>query len=291
METVRQVLRVCPEEIVRAITELPLKEACLIEEIRLRNGQFPSYLRNEREKRLLNIRTNSTALQEVIDLASGHSVYAVQQMLKNGFITIRGGHRVGVCGYGVYKSGELFSLRDVSSVNIRIARELRGIADSAVNFLWTHPRSTLILAPPGRGKTTLLRDLIRQLSDRFFWRISVADERMEIAACVDATPQLALGASTDVLSGVRKAQAIEMLLRTMNPQWIALDEITAEEDVEAICRASYCGVRFLATAHASSVSEMHERPIYRKLIASRVFSNVILIDSLRNLQMEVLSND
>lgn len=291
MERVRQVLEICPQEIVRAVTVLPTKEASQIEEIRIRCGQFPSYLRNEQERRLLNIRSSAALVQDVIDRASGHSLYAVQEMLKNGFITICGGHRLGICGRGVYKEGALFSLRDISSVNIRVAREIRGVADKAANFLWTHPRSTLILAPPGRGKTTLLRDLIRQLSERFYWRISVADERMEIAACLGAVPQLALGSCTDILSAVKKAQAIEMLLRSMNPQWIALDEITAQEDVESICRASYCGVRFLATAHAACVAELYDRPIYRKLVNSKVFSNVILIDAVRNLHMEVLSND
>ena len=291
MERVRQVLEVCPEEIVRAVMALPQWEAVSIEEIRLRNGVHPSYLRNDRETPLCSMHINVAHLQVVIDRASGSSVHSVQDMLKNGFVTISGGHRIGICGRGVYKDGELFSLRDISSLNLRVAREIRGIANSAVNFLWTHPRSTLILAPPGRGKTTLLRDWIRQLSDRFRWRICVVDERMEIAACIGARTQLLTGSFCDILSGVQKAQAIEMLLRSMNPQWIAVDEITAEKDVEAICQASYCGVRFLATAHASSVEELHERPIYQKMINGKVFSNLILIDSGRNLQMGVLSND
>ena len=291
MNELRQVLQVCPQVIVRAVSYIPQREAAGIEEIRLRNGQFPSYLRNDKEKALSHERINGKDLQEVIDRASENSAYAVQDMLKNGFLTLRGGHRIGLCGRGVYRQGEIQSLRDVSSVNIRIARQIWGVADQAVNFIWTHPRSTLILAPPGRGKTTLLRDLIRQLSERFTWRICVVDERLEIGACVGGVPQLSLGTSTDILSGIFKAEAINMLLRSMNPQWIALDEITAAQDIEAICQASYCGVRFLATAHAASIQELRERPIYRQLLVAKVFQNIITINPARTLQMEVISND
>lgn len=290
MDEIRQAMQVCPKAIREAISGLPFQEAHLIEEIRLRSGQFPTYL-TRCEKTLCTQTVQSNDLQEVIDRASANSAYAVQDMLRNGFLTVRGGHRIGICGTGVYKDDRVFSLRDISSVNIRVARQIRGVADAAVNYLWTHPRSTLILAPPGRGKTTLLRDLIRQLSDRFAWRISVVDERMEIAACITGVAQHTLGSHTDILSAVAKAQAIEMLLRSMSPQWIALDEITAENDIEAICKASYCGVKFLATAHAASVQELRQRPLYRKLLQTRVFENVICIDPNRQLQMEGLTND
>ena len=290
MDEIRQAMAVCPMVIQEAISKLPMSEANTIEEIRLRNGQPPTYL-TKRELLLSNRRVNSSDLQEVIDRASANSAYAVQDMLRNGFLTIRGGHRIGICGKGVCKDEGVFTLREISSVNIRIARQIRGVADSAVNFLWTHPRSTLILAPPGRGKTTLLRDLIRQLSDRFMWRICVADERMEIASCINGTAQHCLGAHTDILSGIGKADAIEMLLRAMNPQWIALDEITAAKDIDSICTASYCGVKFLATAHASCLRELYQRPLYQQLLATKVFDNVIVIDAQRHLQMGELRDD
>ncbi len=291
MDEVKQALAVCPQSIARALMQLPDAQIAKLEEIRLRNGSSPSYLVNDREKTLCSNQMTSAVLQEVLDLAGNHSVYAVQDMLKSGYLTINGGHRIGICGRGVYKDGEFYTLRDISSVNIRIARQIKGAADDAIGFLWTHPRSTLIIGPPGRGKTTLLRDLIRQLSDRFLWRICVVDERMELGACVGGVAQFSLGGCTDILSGTKKAEAIEMLLRSMNPQWIALDEITAQQDIEAICRASYCGVRFLATAHTSSVKELHNRPLYRHLLEMKVFENVIVIDTLRKLHMEVLTND
>lgn len=179
-------------------------------------------------------------------------------------------------------------LRDISSMNLRIAGQHLGCADAAADFLWTHPRSCLVIGAPGSGKTTLLRDLIRQISDRFLWRVSVVDERMELACCVGGKAQFQVGAHTDILSGVGKQRGIEMLLRTMNPQWIALDEITAEADVEEMVRASYCGVRFLATAHAVSRDELQRRPVYRTLLQTQLFETLITILPHRQIRTEVM---
>lgn len=290
MNELTTAIQVCPRQLQTAIHKLPVQILGKIEEIRLRNGQTPTYV-SDTERPLSEQRVKSSDLQEVIDRASSNSAYAVQEMLKHGFLTIPGGHRIGICGTGVYKDGRIFSLRDVSSINLRVARQIRGVADRAVNYLWTHPHSTLIIAPPGRGKTTLLRDLLRQLSDRFVWRIGLVDERLEVASQVGGTAQLCVGTYTDVLSGIAKCDAIEMLLRSMNPQWIALDEITAPKDIETIFRASYCGVKFIATAHAATAQELYQRPLYRELMQTKVFRNVIVIDPKRNLQMEGLADD
>ena len=132
----------------------------------------------------------------------------------------------------------------------------------------------------------LLRDLIRQLSDRFGWRICVVDERLELAACASGVPQFRLGAHTDVLSGAPKAAGIELLLRTMNPEWIAVDEITAEADIAAIRRASYCGVRFLATAHAADRRELESRPLYRALLQDGFFRMAAFLLPDRSVRIE-----
>lgn len=283
-DEVRQALNVCPKEVVQAVEAYPKHGA--LEELRFRSGGVLQLYAGGKEQAAPQVRITGELLQEILSAATEQSLYAVQNTLRQGFLTIPGGHRLGLCGAGVIKDGAVSSLRELSSMNLRIARQIAGCGDKAADWLWTHPRSTLLIGPPARGKTTLLRDLICQISDRFCWRVCVVDERFELACCVDGRPQFRVGAHTDVLSGISKACGIEMLLRTMNPQWIALDEITAHEDVEAVVRASYCGVRFLATAHASSREELCRRPVYRALLEAQAFDNLITILPNRDLQME-----
>ena len=283
----RQALDFVPADLRAAVLELD--EAVDIDELRLRRGRRASCLLRGREQ-TLGLLTTEAMLRQTLERAMGQSRYAAQEMLRRGFLTLPGGHRLGVCGTGVFHGAELYSLREVSSLNLRIARQIRGIAEGAAEYLWTHPQSALLIGPPGSGKTTLLRDLIRLLSERFRFRIGVADERMELAACVDGRPQFDLGRTTDILSGIAKEQAIEMLLRSMNPQWIAVDEITAAQDVEAMLRASYCGVRFLATAHACTASDLHSRPVYRSLLEAEIFETLFVLDAQRNIRMEGIRN-
>ena len=266
-----------------------------VEEIRLRAGSAAAYLLEGRE--IILSRGNAAVvcqpgdLAQVIRRASDHAIYAVRDQLAGGFLTLAGGHRIGVCGRVVMENGAVRGITEFQSLNLRIAREIPGAADGATNLLWSNPASTLILGPPGRGKTTVLRDLIRQLSDRFRYRISVVDERGEIAACVAGSPQLRVGKRTDVLSMCPKQLGIELVLRSMGPGWIALDEITSAADAEAVIRASYSGVRFLATAHAWSREDLHRRPLYRALMEARVFENLVVIEADRGLTCERITGE
>ena len=283
-EEVRQALQICPQELRRQVMEFPLPKP--LEEVRLRLGRPVQLYTEDGETVLPKQRVTRELLQQVLSLATEHSIYAAQATMCQGYLTVTGGHRLGLCGLGVQKEGQITALRELSSMNLRIARQIIGCGEQAADWLWIRPRSTLLIGPPARGKTTLLRDLIRLLSDRFGWRICVVDERRELGCCVNGLPQFDLGAHTDILTGIGKAQGIEMLLRTMNPQWIALDEITATADIEAIVRASYCGVSFLATAHAAAMAELRSRPIYRQLLEAQVFENIITILPDRSLRME-----
>lgn len=259
-----------------------------VEELRLRAGVPVSWVTRGRELWLDEALppAEPALLEELIRRASGHAVYAVEEQLRRGYLTLPGGCRLGLSGTVSVTAGSVKTIREIQALNLRFARERPGCADAASSFLWSNPGSMLILGPPGAGKTTVLRDLVRQLSDRFSRRVGLVDERGELAACRDGLPQLNVGRRTDVLTACPKAAGIELLLRAMSPEWIAVDEITAARDAEALAEAACCGVRFLATVHASDCEELRRRPSTRKLLAAGIFENLAVIDENRKLRCE-----
>jgi len=229
---------------------LPEQDRQLAEEIRIRRGRSVSVIL--RGSRTAELPSCALTVDDALARASNYSLHTAQESLRSGFITAKGGHRVGVCGQAIVRDGQVQGWKDVSSVNIRLCRQIKGVAERfAPRFKPASPeqlQSTLIISPPGGGKTTFLRDFIRLTSDAGI-RIGVADERGEIAAMTNGVPQLDVGANTDVIEGVSKADAVLFLLRTMNPQVIATDEITAPADFAALQSAANCGVALFATTH------------------------------------------
>lgn len=285
----RQVCSVLPPQLAAMVSQLPPEQEEQLEELRLRCGSEITMVCGGREQPLSLTRPmlcTRDLLEHLVNLASSYSTYAVEECLRQGYLSLEGGHRLGLCGTAVVQDGRIATIKDISSVNLRVAGQHLGCATSLLDALGPNPGNVLLVGPPGSGKTTLLRDLVRQLSDRLDQRVGVVDSRGEIAASVRGQPQMQVGRRTDVLTGVPKDQGLELLVRTMSPHWVAVDEITAKADIRAMVRAGYCGVRLLATAHAFGREDWQRRALYEKLRKRKIFTNLVFLDGKRRWTLE-----
>lgn len=241
-----------------------------LQELRLRIGMAPELVLRSNRIQLHGV-ANRETLQYVVNAACRYSPWTATTAA-SGYITAQGGHRVGLCGEVILRDGCVADIKNISSVCIRVARDFPGISKNI-----PLQGSLLIIGRPGCGKTTLLRDIIRNRSENRQGSVGVVDERGELFPTVQGKSCFPPGCKTDILSGSPKGQGIELLLRTMNPTTIAVDEITAKEDCAGILHALWCGVDLIATAHAGNVSDFLKRPVYKPIIESRVFSTVLVM--------------
>ena len=245
------------------------------EEIRLRCGQLPTLLCGDSEQVFSEHICREDDLMLVLEKASGASFHAAKDMLREGYLCAEG-VRIGVCGslLGPEQGG----FRRVSSLALRVPRECRGIARELLPALRENRHGgTLLLSPPGGGKTTLLRECIRCLSNGGL-RVAVVDERRELSGADGGSEGFDLGCRTDLLTGCEKAAGAMLLLRSMNPQLIAMDEISSAPDLEAVRQIAGCGVGLLATAHGDSAAQMRLRPLYRELFDLGFFTLTVRIE-------------
>lgn len=282
-----------------------LKNVSDLEEIRIRIGQPLFFCTQKKELVLVKnegirdsweafgnmeaYRITEADIMEMQNYISNYSLYAWQEELKNGFMTIQGGHRIGLCGSTKNNNGKIIGISYLTFFNIRVAHERIGCATEVLKYIKRADGgiyNTLLVSKPGAGKTTLLRDCIRSLSygEKGFKgkKIGIVDERSEIAACYHGIPQNDLGIRTDVLDGCNKPEGMRMLLRTMSPEIIGVDELGTAEDFKAVEEAAYSGCNVIGTIHAGTVEELQEKPALQVWCQKGVFERFILIKKEEN---------
>lgn len=289
------ILRILPVDL-RNILAAGVKDFNSVQEIRMRTGR-PLIIYYDKCEYFLGMNgrltrnkehifiVNTAHIRETTNYISNYSRYAFEEELRQGYITVQGGHRIGVAGKILLENDRIKNMSNISFINIRVAHEVRDCSSMIMPYVRNGDDiyNTLIISPPGRGKTTLLRDMIRVLSDgdnvnRGF-TIGVADERSELGACYKGKPQNDLGCRTDVLDGCPKADGMMMLVRSMSPDIIAVDEIGSKEDTRAIDYVMNCGIKVIATVHGMDMDEIRNKPVLGKLVREKSFKRYILLAS------------
>ena len=263
-------------------------EETKIQEIRMRTGQPVIVIHNGMETVLAEKDTDSVVSQKDIQMTleaiSSYSLYAFEDEIRQGFLTIQGGHRIGVAGKVVCENGRIISIRNLSFLNMRFVHERKGCADHILPYLTDDKGRilhTLLISPPGAGKTTVLRDMIRQISNGTAYikgeTVGVVDERSELAGSWMGVPQNDMGMRTDILDCCPKAEGMMMLLRSMSPKVIAVDELGGRKDIDAVEQALFSGCRILATVHSASLEELKQKPQWQQMIEHKMFDRYVVL--------------
>ena len=285
MTGIETVLEYIPYNIKKLVQQIQLQNE--IEEIRLRANK-PLCIKTSKGTEVIEYIVSQQEILQTFEKICENSVYSYRKQICDGYITIRGGNRVGIVGSAVVDNGQVININYISSLNFRIAREKLGcsnkIIEDIVNIEQNTIYNTLIISPPGCGKTTLLRDIIRNISNgindlNFKGKtVGIVDERGEIAAMYKGIPQNDIGIRSDVIDNMPKPEAMRILVRSMSPDVVACDEIGSMEDVKAIDYAMCSGVKGIFTAHGKDIEEVNKNSEISKLLQKKVFERIIKLN-------------
>ena len=278
------ILRYFPDNI-RVVLENEINNNLVIEEIRIRNSK-PIILKLNNSEKIINYIVQTEDILKILQSICENSIYSYQNQICEGFITIKGGHRIGITGSAVIENNKVKNINYISNLNFRIARQIIGCSNNIIKEIINQEENTiyntLIVSPPGAGKTTLLRDIIRNLSNGTEEitgkNIGVVDERGEIAAMYKGIPQNDLGIRTDIIENIKKSVGMKMLIRSMAPEIIVADEIGSKEDVQEINYAVCSGIKGIFTAHGNSLEDLKLNPAIAELIEKNIFERLLFLD-------------
>ena len=279
-----EIYKILPKEISNIVKQYLQEDA--VQEIRIKSGK-PVILNLSYGEKVLDYRTTSEDLKFMMAKVSNYSLYAFEEEIKQGYITLKGGHRVGLAGECVISNGEVRTIKNISSLNIRICREIIGSSNKIMNLITNNNRvyNTLIVSPPKCGKTTILRDIAKNISNGMYKinlsgkKVTIVDERSEIAACYNGVPQMNVGIRTDILDNCLKKSGMIMAIRSLSPEVLVCDEIGTKGDLEALNMAFNCGVNIIATVHGYDINDVYGRAVFKDLIDNCILERIILLSN------------
>lgn len=281
-----EIYKILPEAIRNSIKQFLMEDK--IQEIRIKVGK-PIILNLAFEEKVLDYIPTKEDLRYLITKISNYSLYAFEEEIKQGYITLKGGHRVGLAGECVMSKGEVRTIKNISSLNIRICKEVIGASNKVMRLIAEDDRvyNTLIVSPPKCGKTTILRDIAKNLSNGMYQinlkgkKVTIVDERSEIAACYNGIPQMNVGIRTDILDNCLKKSGMIMAIRSLSPEVLICDEIGTEGDLEALNMAFNSGVNIIVTVHGYDINDIYNRKVFKELIDNCVLERIILLSNRR----------
>lgn len=279
-----EILRILPIDISNEVKDYLINES--LQEMRIKANK-PIIINLSSKEIILKRIVSINDIKQILVKISNYSLYAYEEELKQGYITIKGGHRVGIAGECVIAKGEVRTIRNISSLNIRICREVKGCSNEIMKYIVFNDRvyNTLIISPPKCGKTTILRDIARNISNGmpinnlFGKKVSIIDERSEIASCFNGIPQLDVGIRSDILDNCLKKDGMIMAIRSLSPEVLICDEIGAKGDIEALNMAFNSGVNIIVTIHGYNIEDIYKRNLFNELLENSILDRIVVLSN------------